>query len=334
VLIVDDSAFMRKVIADMLSCDPELNVVGTAVDGVDALEKVSRLYPDVVTLDVTMPRMDGLTALRHIMEQHPIPIIMLSSATREGAETTLKALECGAVDYVLKPSGAISLDIHKVKDELVSKIKTAAKARLIRHDRATSLSIQHFQVSQEKIILVGASTGGPPAIEDIFLNLPIDIPPILIVQHMPSGFTRSFAERLDRMCKFKVKEAQDEDPIVYGQALLAPGGFHMTIGQDRRVHLNASPPVHGVRPAVDPMMETAANVYGSKIIGVLLTGMGRDGALGMEAIKKNGGTTIAQDEATCTIFGMPRAAIERRAVDKVLPLCSISEELILESRVD
>jgi two-component system chemotaxis response regulator CheB len=334
VLIVDDSVFMRKVISDLISSDPELNVVGTAIDGVDALEKISKLHPDVVTLDVAMPRMDGLTAVRHIMEQCPIPIIMLSSTTSEGAETTLKALEYGAVDYVLKPSGAISLDIHKVRDELVDKIKAAAHARLVRHDHVVGSSIPPLRSSRGKIVLLGASTGGPPAIEDILLELPENSPPVLIVQHMPPGFTRSFAERLDHLCKFRVKEAKEEDLIVQGQALLAAGGYHMTIGRDRRVHLDTGPLVHGVRPSVDPMMETAADVYGSRAIGVLLTGMGRDGASGMEAIKKKGGSTIAQDEATSTIFGMPRAAIEKGVVDKVLPLNKISHVLISEFTSD
>jgi two-component system chemotaxis response regulator CheB len=334
VLIVDDSVFMRKVISDLVSSDPELNVVGTAIDGVDALEKISKLHPEVVTLDVAMPRMDGLTTVRHIMEQCPIPIIMLSSATSEGAETTLKALEYGAVDYVLKPSGAISLDIHKVRNELVNKIKSAAHARLVRHDHIAGSLIPPQQSSYGRIVLLGASTGGPPAIEDILLELPENSPPILIVQHMPPGFTRSFAERLDHLCKFRVKEAEEEDLIVQRQALLAPGGYHMTIGRDRRVHLDTSPFVHGVRPAVDPMMETAADAYGSRAIGVLLTGMGIDGASGMETIKKKGGSTIAQDEATCTIFGMPRAAIEKGVVDKVLPLNKISHELISEFKGD
>jgi two-component system chemotaxis response regulator CheB len=330
VLIVDDSVFMRKVVSDLVSSDPELNVVGTAIDGVDALEKISKLHPDVVTLDVAMPRMDGLTTVKHIMEHCPIPVIMLSSATSEGAETTLKALEYGAIDYVLKPSGAISLDVHKVRDELIDKIKAAAHAKLIMHDHIVGPLFPPLQSSLGKIVLLGASTGGPPAIEDILLELPENCPPILIVQHMPAGFTRSFAERLDHLCKFRVEEAKEEDPIVNGQALLAPGGYHMTVGRDRRVHLDTSPPVHGVRPAVDPMMETAADVYGSRAIGVLLTGMGRDGCSGMEAIKKKGGSTIAQDEASCTIFGMPRAAIEKGVVDKVLPLTKISHELVSE----
>jgi two-component system chemotaxis response regulator CheB len=325
---------MRKVISDLVSSDPELNVVGTAMDGVDALEKISKLHPDVVTMDVAMPRMDGLTAVRHIMEQCPVPMIMLSSATSEGAETTLNALECGAVDYVLKPSGAISLDIHKVRDELVNKVKAAANARLVRHGHAVCSSIPPLQATRGRIVLLGASTGGPPAIEDILLELPENSPPMLIVQHMPPGFTRSFSERLDHLCKFRVKEAKEQDLITQGQALLAPGGYHMTVGKDRRVHLDTSPAVHGVRPAVDPMMETAADVYGSRAIGVLLTGMGRDGASGMEAVKKNGGSTIAQDEATCTIFGMPKAAIEKGVVDKVLPLNKISCELISEFTSD
>jgi two-component system chemotaxis response regulator CheB len=305
-----------------------LNVVGTAFDGVDAVKKVETVRPDVMTLDVTMPRMDGLTTLKHIMDRHPLPVVMVSSATQEGTETTLKALEYGAVDYVAKPSGEIPLNMDKVKNELLTKIKNAGNAKIIKHEQMIYKPVQHRQEFKSKVILIGASTGGPPALEGILTKLPQDTPPILIVQHMPAGFTKLFAERLARLCKFEVKEAEEEDNIVSKRALLAAGGYHMTVGPDMRVHLNTEPAMHGVRPAVDPMMETAARIYQSSAVGVILTGMGRDGAAGMKTIKNCGGTTIAQDEATCTIFGMPKAAIEEGCVDEILPISEIPQEIV------
>ena len=328
VLVVDDSAFMRKIITDILSSDSELNVVGTAFDGVDAIRKVTTLHPDVMTLDVAMPRMDGLETLKFIMDHNPLPIVMVSSTTREGTETTLKALEYGAIDYVTKPSGEVSLNMGDVKNDLITKIKNARNAKLIKHRQMIYEPIQHKQEFKSKVILIGASTGGPQALEGILTKLPEDIPPILMVQHMPAGFTRSFAERLKHLCKFEVKEAEEGDNIVARRALLAPGGFHMTVGRDERTHLNTEPAIHGVRPAVDPMMETAARVYLFKTIGVILTGMGTDGALGMKTVKNCGGTTIAQDEVTSTIFGMPKAAIEEGCVDETLPISEIPQEIV------
>ena len=328
VLVVDDSAFMRKVITEMINSDPQLNVIGTAINGLDALEKIPKLRPDVLTLDVIMPRMDGLTTLKHIIKQHPLPVIMLSSATQKGTQETFEALKYGAIDYVPKPSGQISLDINKIKDELIAKIKTAMLAKIGRHKQIPFSPIQYAHKLKEKIITIGASTGGPPALENILSNLPENIPPILIVQHMPPVFTKFFADRLDQLCKFEVKEAEDGDLIVPGRALIAPGGFHLTVESDGRVCLNKKPPIHGVRPAVDPMMETAARVFRSETIGVILTGMGRDGAYGMKAIKRNGGRTIAQDEATCVVYGMPKAAVDEKCVDKILPLHKIPEQLL------
>jgi two-component system chemotaxis response regulator CheB len=324
---------MRKIITDILSSDPELNVVGTAFDGVDAMKKVAVLHPDVMTLDVAMPRMDGLATLKHIMDQNPLPIIMVSSTTREGTETTLKALEYGAIDYVTKPSGEISLNMGEVKNELITKIKNARNAKMIKYEQMIYKPIQHRQEFKSKVILLGASTGGPQALEGILTKLPEDTPPILIVQHMPAGFTKSFAERLEHLCKFEVKEAEEDDNIVVRRALLAPGGYHMTVGQDERVHLNTGPALHGVRPAVDPMMETAAKIYQSKTIGVILTGMGRDGALGMKTVKICGGTTIAQDEVTSTIFGMPKAAIDEGCVDETLPISEIPQEIVRKCQI-
>jgi two-component system, chemotaxis family, protein-glutamate methylesterase/glutaminase len=329
VLVVDDSAFMRRIISDILVTDPQLNVVGTACDGEDAVSKAAKLYPDVITMDVAMPKMDGLMALRQIMQNRPTPVVMLSSLTREGADITFKALEYGAVDYVMKPSGSVSLDLERVKQELVSKVKAAAHARIIKHQIPSAAAVRIGKTTR-KIVAVGASTGGPAALENLLLGLPNEIPPILIVQHMPPTFTKSFADRLARICGFEVKEAEEGDYIIKNRVLIAPGGLHMTVGKDERVHLNTNPPVHAVRPAVDPMMESAAEVYVRNVVGVLLTGMGRDGAQGMKAIKQRGGFTVAQDEETSTIFGMPKAAIELGATDKVLPLFSIANEIMLQ----
>lgn len=328
VLVVDDSAFMRKIITNMINSDPQLTVVGTAFDGLNALKKIPQLKPDVITLDVNMPRLDGLRALKKIMKQHPLPVIMLSATTQEGAEITFKALKLGAVDYLPKPSGQISLDIEKVRNELVDKIRTAAQAKIFTHEPESCSPVQVKHEVEEKVITIGASTGGPPALEKILGQLPKNTPPILIVQHMPSGFTSPFARRLDRLCSFVVKEAEEGDTVCQGQALIAPGGYHMTVTGDGRIQLDIGPTEHGVRPAVDPMMRTIAEVYGAEAIGVLLTGMGRDGTSGMKAIRDNGGRTIAQNEATCTVFGMPKVAIQEGGVDKVLPLSKIPEQIM------
>ena len=328
VFVVDDSALMRKIIKDLIESDPELKVVGTASDGIHVLEKLDVINPDVITLDVNMKLMDGLTTLKLIMEKHPIPVIMLSNATRKGAEETLKALEYGAIDYVAKPSGEISLDLEKIRDELITKIKAAAKAKIVKHEDIASVSVPNEETFKENLIVIGASTGGPPAIEKILKSLPENTPSLLIVQHMPPGFTRSFARRLSTLCSFEVKEAEEGDYITWGKALVAPGGYHMIVREDKTVHLVDPPLVHGIKPSVDYAMKTAAEVFRSKTIGVLLTGMGRDGVFGMMEIKRYGGKTIAQDEASCAVFGMPKAAIEAGCVDEVLPLSMIPRGII------
>jgi two-component system chemotaxis response regulator CheB len=328
VLVVDDSAFMRKVISDMIRSNPLIDAVYTAVDGLDALEKIRELKPDLVTLDVTMPRMDGLAALKRIMTEHPLPVIMLSSVTQEGAEKTFEALEYGAVDYLPKPSGPVSLDIGKIKDELMGKIKTAMHAKILPRKSLAQSSKQAKHNFKDKIIAIGASAGGPPALEAVLTRLPQDILPILIVQHMPAGFTRSFANRLDRLCSFSVKEAEEGDTITQGQTLIAPGGYHIVVTEEKRIKLDSGPSQHGVKPAVDPMMESVACVYTDATIGVILTGMGRDGVSGMQAIKKHGGVTIAQDEASSAIFGMPKAVIDEGYADMILSLERIPEQLV------
>lgn len=330
VLVVDDSTFMRHVIAGIINSDPQLEVIATAKNGEEAIRKVADLRPDVITLDIEMPRMNGLDALKYIMKNFPTPVIVLSALTQEGAEYTFKALEYGAVDFIAKPSGYISLDLHKIRYEIISKIKVAASANLLKTKIKPSV-IESFEPT-ERVIIMGASTGGPQTLAYILESLPPNIPPILIVQHMPEGFTKPFAERLNRLCEFEVKEAEEGEYISRGLVLVAPGGFHMTVSKTGRIQLHRGPLIHGVRPAVDPLMESAAESFGSKTIGVLLTGMGRDGAYGMKKIKEKGGFTIAQDKRTSVVFGMPRAAIEEGCVDVVLPLHKIPFEIMRRCR--
>ena len=331
VLVVDDSVFMRKIVSDMLESDPRIKVCGIAKNGIEAIEKVKELKPDVVTMDVEMPRMDGLTALGHIMKECPVPVVMLSTLTEKGADATLTALSRGAVDYVQKPSGAVSLDVRKVQSILLEKVKAAAQANprtLILKKSATPKPLKYTPSSKMRIIAIGTSTGGPASLAQIIPQFPADTPPMLIVQHMPADFTARFADRLNDTSAIRVKEASAGDRLEPGLALLAPGDYHMTVGKDGRVHMNKNPKIHGVRPAVDPMMATASEVYKSKMVGVIMTGMGRDGATGIEAIKKNNGATIAQDEASCVVYGMPQEAYKTGCVDRVVPLSQIPAEVL------
>lgn len=328
ILVVDDSLLMQKVLVNLLQSDPQLTVVGTARNGEEALSKIAILNPDVVTMDIEMPKMNGLTAVRKIMETNPLPVVMVSALTQREAQLTLKALELGAVDYVPKPSGPISLDMDTVKEELVSKVKTAASAN-IRREKPKMTEVKTTKGRcREKIISIAASTGGPAAVSYVLKNIPENSPPILIVQHMKRGMTKLFAEMLNQECKIKVKEAEDGDLIQDGLALIAPAGLHMLVTKNGRVKLADGPPVNYVRPSADVTMKSAAEVYESKNIGVVLTGLGADGAEGIEAIKKKGGLTIAQDEKTCVVFGMPAAAIKTGCVDFVLPLEYIPKLLL------
>ncbi len=346
VLVVDDSALMRLMISDILNSDEEIEVVATARDGEDGIKKVTELRPDVVTLDVEMPRLDGLHALGYIMSEIPTPVVMVSAYTQKDAEATFRALEYGAVDFVSKPSGPISRDIRAVGDELIAKIKVAALVDLsnLEFVRPKKVSENYIKPKIGKnvpgrvgVVAIGTSTGGPRALEKILPQLDPDIPAgLLIVQHMPEGFTKTFADRLDRESGIEVKEAETGDRIAQGRALIAPGDYHMSImiettGNDTAggvISLNQDPPVYGLRPTVDTMMLSAAKVYGDKTVGVILTGMGSDGAKGMKAIKENKGRTIAQDKDTCVVYGMPRAVVEAGIVDKVVPLDKMAEEIM------
>ena len=343
VLVVDDSALMRMMISDILNTEKGIEVVAVAKDGEDGIKKVIELKPDVVTLDIEMPRLDGLHALGYIMSEIPTPVVMVSAYTQKGADATFRALEYGAVDFVSKPSGPISGDLAVISDELVAKVKVAAsvdldKLKFIRPKKITKkyLKAKPKKISPEvKVIAIGSSTGGPRALGQILPQLKSDIPAaLLIVQHMPKDFTETFAARLDRESKIDIKQAEAGDRIEPGKALIAPGDYHMTVGRVLSgketvgvIKLNQEPPVYGLRPTVDNMMLSVAEVYGDKAVGVLLTGMGSDGAKGMKAIKDNKGKTITQDENTCVVYGMPKAAIEEGVINKVVPLEKIAEEI-------
>ncbi|MFH1950161.1 MAG: chemotaxis response regulator protein-glutamate methylesterase [Pseudomonadota bacterium] len=344
VLVADDSALMRVRISEMLNADPEIEVIATARDGMDALEKIMKIRPDVVTLDVEMPRLDGLNTLGYIMSEIPTPVVMVSAYTQRGAEAAFRSLEYGAVDFVPKPSGTISRDIGRIREDLIAKVKIAAKVDLGKLEFISPRGIEKKRwagkpgsmVSGKKIVAIGASTGGPRALANLLPKLPPDIAAgVLVVQHMPAGFTRSLADRLDSECLIAVKEAREGDIIEAGQALIAPGDYHMTVekgGVDKReaetVSLNHGPPLHGVRPSVDIMMQSAARVYGSNVVGVILTGMGSDGVEGMKRIKKFDGRTLAEHESTCVVYGMPKSAIQEGVVDKVVPLSKMADAIM------
>ena len=340
VLIADDSAFMRTAIRRMVESDPAIQVVATAQDGKEALEKVQELQPDVVTLDVEMPRLNGLDTLRSIMKSAPRPVIMISSLTQEGAETTLDALDAGAFDCIPKQLSYASLDIVKIKQDLLSKIHAAAQSR--RAARPVSEPIPRSTLPPPRtagrlrlppaIIALGTSTGGPKALQQILPLIPKELPVgILIVQHMPLGFTGPFARRLDNLCQITVREATSNEPIEPGVVYIAPAGMHMTVWRrsPSRFALRIGPePLHTLHtPSVDVMMLSVAEVYRSLAMGIILTGMGADGALGMKAIKAAGGYTVGQDEASCAVYGMPRSCAEAGVLGKVVPLMQVPDEI-------
>ncbi|NLK07578.1 MAG: chemotaxis response regulator protein-glutamate methylesterase [Firmicutes bacterium] len=367
VLVVDDSAFMRKVISDMIATEDTFAVIGTARDGLDALNKIEKLQPDIITLDVEMPRKDGLSTLREIMAKRPVPVIMLSSLTQTGAKATMEALALGAVDFVAKPSGSISLDIADIQDELIQKLKAAvgAKVQTARTARPTALSRwpasssttptktptpmsvraaaevsipPRFPLGKKSalantVIVIGSSTGGPRALEEVLRQFPKDLSAgVLIVQHMPAGFTKSMAERLDQVAALEVREAEDGDEVKAGAVYIAPGGYHMTVSKERIIKLDKGPQVNYVRPSIDVTMLKLPEVYGNRLVGVILTGMGKDGAEGMAKIKQAGGVTIVQDEYTSTIYSMPRAVVETGNADFILPIGRVGDAAVRAAR--
>ncbi len=333
VLIVDDSAFARFVVARQIETDPELVVAGFARDGIEAIAKTHELQPDVITLDIEMPRMDGLTALKQLMTERPTPVVMLSTLTGKGTDATIRALELGAVDFFLKASTTNPVGTDGI-NELVTKIKTASRIKVVPlkppSTRITSPGKKAEAPARraEQVIVIGSSTGGPKALYQIVPLLPADLPAaLLFVQHMPAGFTRSLAERLNQLTLIDFKEAQAGDVLYNGRAYLAPGGYHMIMNKKGVIDLNQAPPVCGVRPAIDVTMASAVAVYGSAVVGVVLTGMGSDGTHGTTLIRQAGGYVIAEDESTCTIYGMPKSVIEAGNANAVYPLHEIPAQI-------
>lgn len=339
VIVVDDSALMRKIISDIINFNNDMEVINTSRNGEDLLNKLNIEKPDVITLDVEMPKMDGITTLYKMKEQnYNIPVIMLSSISKRGTALTMECLEKGAFDFIPKPSGAISLDIEKVGEELISKIKLA-HSKNIHIDRNITLKKEykpkHLAEKNKKInaVVIGASTGGPKALYKVVTELPTDIGvPVFIVQHMPVGFTKAFAERLNSNSRIKVVEAKEGENVEKNVVYIAPGGFHMEVGVEKKIHLNTEPPIWGVRPAVDKLFISAVKVYGENVLGIVLTGMGKDGAQGTVAVKESGGITISEDKSTCTIYGMPRAAYETGKVDEVLPIGEIASAIVKNTK--
>lgn len=339
VLIVDDSAFMRKALTNMLQSDGEIEVVATARNGEEALEKIFKLKPDLVTLDIEMPGMNGLKVLKIVMEQMPVPVLIVSSLSNEGAQITLEALDLGAMDFIPKNLDDVSLNILNIKAELITKIKAIAHKRYSlsppKKTKRTSDILNKKDLIHHKVgaVAIGTSTGGPMALQEILTHLPADFPTgIVIVQHMPAAFTGPFAQRLDHLCAIKVKEAEPSDTIQAGLALVAPGSLHMKLVRRKatEVNIELTPYPNNLphRPSVDVMMASVAKVYPGRCIGVILTGMGHDGQDGILRIKQSKGRTLAQDEESCVVFGMPKAAIEAGAIDKVVPLSDMAGELI------
>jgi len=340
VLVVDDSAMVRRAISDALAQDSDLEVVGTACDSYVARDKILELNPDVLTLDIEMPRMDGLTFLRVLQQHRPMPVVVVSSLTQTGSQKAVEALAAGAVEVVGKPNSAWT--IGELRTQLPRLVKGAARAR-VKAARAgapagpvRSASTNHYDPRQ--LLVLGASTGGTEALTSVLSQLPDGLPGICVVQHMPPVFSRAFANRLNECCTFEVREAADGDEARPGLALVAPGDYHMSVGWEGgryRVRLAQGPPLHHTRPAVDVLFNSAASCAGYHAVAVLLTGMGSDGAQGMRKLKDTGATTLAQDEETSVVYGMPRAAVEMGVVDHVLPLDQMPQAILdaLESRM-
>ncbi len=336
VVVVDDSALVRKLLAEIIDRQHDMQCVGTASDPLAARELIRAANPDVITLDVEMPRMDGIDFLARLMRLRPTPVVMVSTQTERGAEVTLRALELGAVDFVAKPRIGVADGLQRLAEDITGKIRVAARAQVRRLERAVSGG-QAAQVaplgllSTEKLIFIGASTGGTEAIKEVLTQLPPDCPAVLITQHMPAGFTTSYARRLDALCRIRVKEAADGERLLPGHAYLAPGGRHLAVrrnGANYVAQVHDGEPVNRHRPSVQVLFESAAQVVGRNALAVMLTGMGSDGAQAMRLLRDAGSYNICQDEASCVVFGMPREAIAHGAAHAVLPLTRIAAALI------
>lgn len=342
VVVVDDSALVRSILTEIINRQPDMECTGAASDPLVAREMIRNLNPDVITLDVEMPRMDGLDFLSRLMRLRPMPVVMVSTLTERGAEVTLKALELGAVDFVAKPKIGVADGIRQLAQDITDKIRIAAKAHIRRHvvpapGAAQSAPVKAVtmaslgRASTEKIIFIGASTGGTEATKDVLLNLPADSPAVVITQHMPPGFTKSYAARLDGLCKIRVKEAQDGERILPGHGYIAPGGLHLTVersGANYIARVQDGEPINRHKPSVEALFLSAAKVVGPNAIGIMLTGMGADGARAMRVMKDAGAYNYCQDEASCVVFGMPREAIAAGAADEVLPLNQIAAKVL------
>ena len=333
VLAVDDSALMRQIVSEIVNQHRDMEMVATAQDPLVARELIKRFNPDVLTLDVEMPRMDGLDFLEKLMRLRPMPVVMISSLTGRGSEVTLRALELGAVDFVTKPQLGIREGMLAWSDLIADKIRAAARAQLsaYRAQAAPAALAAGPLLSSEKLIAIGASTGGTEAIRHVLQPLPLTSPGILITQHMPPGFTRSFAGRLNKLCQISVKEAEHGERVLPGHAYIAPGDRHMNLirsGANYQIHLHDGPPVNRHRPSVDELFNSVAACAGRNAVGVILTGMGNDGAAGIGAMRQAGAWTIAQSEASCVVFGMPKEAINCGGVSEVAELSQISQQML------
>jgi two-component system chemotaxis response regulator CheB len=350
VVVVDDSALVRSLLAEIVNRQPDMECIGSAADPFAAREMIRNLNPDVITLDVEMPRMDGIDFLSKLMRLRPMPVVMVSTLTERGAEVTMRALELGAIDFVAKPKIGVADGLKQLAEEITEKIRIAAKAHVKRAPAAPPApaagtpgvvakpavaSSPLGRLSTEKLIFIGASTGGTEATKEVLMALPPDAPAVVITQHMPPGFTRSYAARLDTLCKIRVKEATDGERILPGHAYIAPGGLHLSVersGANYVARVRDGEPVNRHKPSVEVLFESAARVVGQNAFGIMLTGMGADGARAMKTMRDAGSYNYAQNEATCVVFGMPREAIQHGAAHEVLPLQDIATHLMEKLR--
>ncbi|WP_374563231.1 chemotaxis response regulator protein-glutamate methylesterase [Ideonella sp.] len=347
VVVVDDSALVRSLLAEIINRQPDMECIGTAADPFAAREMIRNLNPDVITLDVEMPRMDGIDFLSKLMRLRPMPVLMVSTLTERGADVTMRALELGAIDFVAKPKIGVADGLKQLAEEITEKIRIASKAHVKRAPpppvsatpgtpAAAKPPVANLgRLSTEKIIFIGASTGGTEATKEVLMNLPADAPAVVITQHMPPGFTRSYAARLDTLCKIRVKEAVDGERILPGHAYIAPGGLHLSVersGANYVARVRDGEPVNRHKPSVEVLFESAARVVGQNAFGIMLTGMGADGAKAMKTMRDAGSYNYAQNESTCVVFGMPREAIQHGAANEVLPLQDIATHLMEKLR--